>query len=166
MKIMNSDFKRTVEVAEDMQERAPDVVDWRTDRFHELRLLQHRRTRESDWRERRAEHRAAQRQLEVVRQLMVVEMELDCDHQGRKINFANSKTLVGRCRDRPQRAFPLTCPNVMNLKNVKNPQKNKKNKKENTQTLDPQGRTPPFRRLTCVVLSEALCYRHWQSRPS
>lgn len=24
-----------------------------------------------------------------------------CDLQGRKINFTNSKTLVGRCRDRP-----------------------------------------------------------------
>ena len=28
-------------------------------------------------------------------------LELDCDLQGRKINFTNSKTLVGPCRDRP-----------------------------------------------------------------
>ena len=26
---------------------------------------------------------------------------VDCDLQGRKINFANTKTLVGRCRDPP-----------------------------------------------------------------
>ena len=41
-----------------------------------------------------------------------------CDLSGRKINLTNSKTLVGwfvGCRDRPQRALPLTCPNVNNF---------------------------------------------------
>ena len=41
----------------------------------------------------------------------------DCDLQGRKINFTNSKTLVGRCRDR--RDAPLACPNVKNLQKIK-----------------------------------------------
>ena len=62
---------------------------------------------------------------------------------GRKINFANSKTLVGRCRDRQSRALPLTCPNVKNLvffrknknfffKKMKSEKKRKqKNKEEN-----------------------------------
>ena len=35
----------------------------------------------------------------------------DCDLQGRKLNFTNSKTLVSRS----SRALPLTCPNVSNL---------------------------------------------------
>ena len=39
---------------------------------------------------------------------------LVCDLQGRRINFANSKTLVGRCRDRPSSASPLTFPNAKN----------------------------------------------------
>ena len=38
-----------------------------------------------------------------------------CDVQGRKIKFTNSKTLVGRCRDRPSRALTLTFPNVNNI---------------------------------------------------
>ena len=33
-----------------------------------------------------------------------------CDFQGRKSNFTNSKTLVGRCRDRPSRALPFDLP--------------------------------------------------------
>ena len=37
-----------------------------------------------------------------------------CGFYGRKIHYANSKTLVGGgCRDRPSRALPLTCPNVV-----------------------------------------------------
>ena len=48
---------------------------------------------------------------------------------GRKINSTNSKTLVGRCRDRSQRALPLTCPNVNNLpKNTKMKIKSKNDK--------------------------------------
>ena len=43
--------------------------------------------------------------------------------RGRKIDSKNSKTLVGRCRDRPLRALPLTCPNAIN------PEKNKKLKR-------------------------------------
>ena len=43
--------------------------------------------------------------------------------ESRGINFTSSKTLVGRCRDRPKRALLLTCPNVKNLE--------KQNKKEN-----------------------------------
>ena len=35
----------------------------------------------------------------------------------RKLNFTNSKTLASRCRDRPSRALPLTCPNVNHEEN-------------------------------------------------
>ena len=52
---------------------------------------------------------------------------LDCDLQGRKINFTNTKTLVGWCRDQTQRALPLTCPNVKTLK-TKNEKKRKQRK--------------------------------------
>ena len=44
--------------------------------------------------------------------VFLVAVSLCCDLQGRKSNFTNSKTLVGR--DRPSRAFPVTCPNVNN----------------------------------------------------
>ena len=84
---------------------------------------------------------------ERIRFLEALVNQVDCDLRGRKINFANSKTLVGRCRDRPSRALPVTCPNVRNLSKKKRKMKNKKIKKE--KNLDPKGRTPPFRRLTC-----------------
>ena len=54
---------------------------------------------------------------------------VNCDLQGRKIKFTNSKTLVGWRRDRPERALPLTLPNVKNLKNEKK-RKTKKKRKE------------------------------------
>ena len=38
-----------------------------------------------------------------------------CNLQGRKMNFTNSKTLVGQCRDPPSSASPLTCPNIKNF---------------------------------------------------
>ena len=57
---------------------------------------------------------------------------VDCDLQGRKINFRKSKTLVGRRRDRRSRTLPLTCPNVNDNKN----QKKKKNKKKNRQSTN------------------------------
>ena len=89
--------------------------------------------------------------------------------------MTNSKTLVGRCRDRPQRALPLTCPNVKNfflqkikkiskMKMRRNARKIKKKKnekmkfflkkkikqqKEKPLTLDPEGGSPSLRRLTC-----------------
>ena len=47
------------------------------------------------------------------------------------INFTNSKTLVGRCRDRPSRALPLTCPNVKNFFKKYEKIKKKKRKKKN-----------------------------------
>ena len=45
-----------------------------------------------------------------------------CDLQGRKINFTSSKTLVGRCRDRPWRSFGLP--------ECEQPQKNEKKRKQ------------------------------------
>ena len=47
-----------------------------------------------------------------------------CDIQDRKINFTNSNTLVGWCRDRPSRALPQTCPNAKNRQ--KKARKNKR----------------------------------------
>ena len=55
---------------------------------------------------------------------------LCCNLQGRKINFTNTKTLVGWCRDRPWRALLLTCPNVKNLQKIKTKQNEKKRKGE------------------------------------
>ena len=59
---------------------------------------------------------------------MQVKAGVCCDLWGRKINFANSKTLVGRCRDQPSRAIPLTCPNAKNLCKNKKKENEKKRK--------------------------------------
>ena len=40
-----------------------------------------------------------------------------CDHQGRKINFTHSKTLVDEVAT--DRDAPLPCPNVKNLRKNK-----------------------------------------------
>ena len=49
------------------------------------------------------------------------------------INFTNSTTLVGRCRDRPSSPLLLTCPNLKNVqkRNSKN-QKISKNEEDET----------------------------------
>ena len=45
-----------------------------------------------------------------------------------RLTLQNSKTFVGRCRDRPSSTLPLTCPNVRNLTKKQN-KKTKNDKK-------------------------------------
>ena len=59
----------------------------------------------------------------------VVNTCLIATFRGRKINFTNSKTLFGRCRDRPWRALPWTRPDVKELLFFKKKERNESKKK-------------------------------------
>ena len=97
-----------------------------------------------------------------------------CDFLGRKINFTNSKTLVGWCMSRPtvtRVTFDLSeCKEPLKTKNEKKRKSRKTTRKkkikgnevkksskkhflksnQKIKTLNRKGRTPPFRRLTSL----------------
>ena len=91
--------------------------------------------------------------------------KIDCDLQGRKINFLNSKTLVGRCRDRPSSTLLLICPKEMNLSNQRRKRKWKKatTKKERKKTRPSRGTLISDRDGTCPNVKN-FCFKKERKR--
>ena len=68
----------------------------------------------------------------------------------RKIDFFNKKKKV------PEIAQQLW-PKKSDFQHPSNEKEKKRKKKKNIFPLNPEGRTPPFRRLTCVCVCVCVC---------